>query len=117
MSMGELSAWALWAVIVTLTLVLYLRVDIHDWGMVGLVIVLFGATTLVTRSLLHYYGLLGIGNETPFLWRALVLIGAPLAISGYIAGLWRDPPPLRQIVVRLVALAVVVTALTLLMMA
>lgn len=115
MNIAELSVWALWAVVVTLTLVLYLRVDVHDWGMVGLVIVLMGATTLVSRSLLRYYGWLDMDHETLFLWRALVLIGAPLAIAGYIAGLWRDPPPARQIVSRIVALAIVVTVLTLLM--
>lgn len=115
MTFAELAVWALWAVVVTLTLVLYLRVNVHDWGMVGLVIVLMGATTLVTRSLLRYYGWLEIDHETLFLWRALVLIGAPLAIAGYIAGLWRDPPPARQIVRRIVVLTIVVTVLTLLM--
>lgn len=69
-------------------------------------VVLFGLSTLLTRSILMTYGLLDVEDETLFLWRVLVLIGAPLAISGYIAGLWRDPPPVRQIVIRLGILAV-----------
>src|SRR5690606_36772959 len=57
MMLAEVSAWALWVATITLTLILYLRVKLHDWGMVGLTICLFGASVLTTRTMLRLYHL------------------------------------------------------------
>lgn len=113
MPVAELAVWAMWGVTVTLALVLYIRVDIHDWGMVGMTIFLFGAAVLLSRSLLRYYGQDDGGPVVLASWRALVLIGAPVAITGYLLGLFREPPPWRQVVGRLAVLGLVGMALIL----
>lgn len=117
MSMGEVAAWSLWAVVTVLALILYLRVDIHDWGMVGFTVFVAGACVLLSRSLLAWYGHDIWRAELLVIWRGLVLIGAPVAIAGYVAGIVRDPPPRRQIVTRLALLAVVTMATTIVVQA
>lgn len=112
MSIDELSLLILWLVVSVLTLVLYLRVHVRDWGMMGLVLVMMGLTTLVTRSVLIEYDVLNDGHPSYVLWRTLVIIGAPFAIAGFAAGVWRDPPPVRQVVARLSFLFVFVVVLT-----
>lgn len=103
----DLSAWALWVVSVTLTLTVYLRVDPHDWGMVGLTIFLFGASVLTTRTMLRLYELEYGGDSSLYAWRGLVIVGGPVALAGFLAGWRRDPPPRGQVVRRLVVLAVI----------
>ncbi len=110
MDLMTISAWALWLVCVTLTLVLYIRVDVRDWGMVGMTTVLFGASVLTTRTMLRMYDLDYGGEGSLYAWRLLVIIGAPLAVAGYAAGVLRDPPPTRQIVGRLSVLLAVLIA-------
>ena len=112
MNFGEVSAWALWAVITVLALVLYIRVDLHDWGMVGFTIFTMGACVLLSRSLLAWYGHDVWRGELLVIWRTLVLVGAPVATAGFIAGMLREPPPRRQVVIRLALLALVAVAIT-----
>src|SRR5690606_40669481 len=80
MTFAEVSVWALWVATVTLTLILYLRVKLHDWGMVGLTIFLFGASVLTTRAILRQYDLEYGGDSSLYAWRIFVLIGTPIAI-------------------------------------
>lgn len=102
---GEFVVWALWAFFVALTLVLYLRVDWHDWGLLGMTVVCLGITILLSMIVARQYGWIWLRAETRVLWQSLVLIGAPVAIAGYLAGMIREPIPRRQIAVRLLALA------------
>lgn len=108
MDWSVLSAWAMWLVVTILTLVLYLRVDTNDWGMVGLTTFLAGGCVLLTRSLLYAYGHDVWRGELLVIWRLLVLVGAPVATAGLLAGVLREPPPRRQIVERLVLLIVAI---------
>jgi ABC-type sugar transport system permease subunit len=103
MNMGDLVLWTIWAFFVVLTLVLYLRVDWHDWGLVGMTIALFGLTILVTMIATDDRW---FQAETRVLWRTLVFVGVPVAVAGYVAGMVRDPIPRRQIIRRLLALAI-----------
>lgn len=106
MMFAEVSAWALWVATITLTLILYLRVKLHDWGMVGLTIFLFGASVLTTRTMLRQYDLEYGGDSSLYAWRILVLIGTPIAITGYVVGWKNNPPPRRQVLTRLAVLIV-----------
>ncbi len=113
MQMGEIVVWLLTIVFCAMTLVLYIRVDIHDWGMVGFTVLLFGCSVLLVRAVLHMYGVIDTEQEMLMLWRLLVLIGGPVALAGYVMGLWRDPPPARQVITRLVVLALVTAVMAL----
>ena len=106
MTFAEVSVWALWIATITLTLILYLRVKLHDWGMVGLTIFLFGASVLTTRTMLRQYDLEYGGDSSLYAWRILVLIGTPIAITGYVVGWKNNPPPRRQVLTRLAVLIV-----------
>jgi hypothetical protein len=110
MTINEVVYWTLWAFIVVLFLVLYLRVDWHDWGAVGMTGVMFAATVLLSRSLLRNYGYQLYVGEMLVLWRVLVLIFAPMAVLGFGIGLVRNPVPPGQIARRLAALAVALVA-------
>jgi len=111
MSVIEVVYWLMWGFVAGLSLVLYLRVDWHDWGAVGLVTALFGATVLLTGIIYAHYGGDVLLAEANVLWKLLVLVGAPVAIVAYILGMIRDPVPCWQIVRRLAALAVALTVL------
>lgn len=111
MSWGEVAMWVLTIAVLTLTVVLYVRVDIHDWGMVGFTAMLFGASVLLIRWVMAVYALGHADDELQLLWRLLVLIGAPFALAGYILGLFREPPPVRQVALRLAVLIGVVALL------
>ena len=111
MSVIEVVYWLMWGFVAGLSLVLYLRVDWHDWGAVGLVTALFGATVLLTGIIYAHYGGDVLLAEANVLWKLLVLVGAPVAVAGYIAGMIRDPVPCWQIVRRLAALGLALTVL------
>lgn len=104
MSMIEVVYWSLWGFVFCLTLVMYLRVDWHDWGAVGMTAVLFGELVLLSSIIWRYYGGREFLGEASALWKVLVLVGAPLAIAGYVTGMIRDPVPRGQLIRRIVAL-------------
>ena len=109
--MNELVYWTLWAVLSVTFLALYLRVDWHDWGAVGLTGVIFGIVLLLTTIIYDYYGGQFFVLESLLLWKLIVLAFAALALPGLVAGFWRDPVPRWQIVRRLAALALALTVL------
>lgn len=105
---GDIAVWALTLATLTLTVVLYIRVDIHDWGMVGFTVMMFGASVLLVRWVVKMHGW-GDADELYVVWRLLVLIGTPFALTGYVLGMVREPPPMRQVLCRLALLVVIVT--------
>ena len=109
MNWGEVAMWTLTLAVLSLTVVLYVRVNIHDLGMVGFTIMLFGASVLLTSWVMAVYGWGDSGDSLAILWRGLVLIGAPRAIGGYLAGFIREPPPARQVTARLFVLVMLIT--------
>lgn len=111
MTLNELVYWTLCVFVVALFLVLYLRVDWHDWGAVGMTGVMFAAAVLMSRTLLRHYGYDLYLHEMLVLWRAVILVSVPIALLGFGAGMIRDPVPPGQIVRRLGALAVVLIVL------
>ena len=111
MSVIEIVYWTLWAFMAGMFLVLYLRVDWHDWGAVGMTGVICGIVLLLSSIIYRYYGGRLFLAESGVLWKLLVLGFAPLALAGYVAGWIRDPVPRWQIVRRLAALAVALTVL------
>lgn len=113
MGITELTAYAIWIGAFLLAFTIYLRVDWHDWGMVGLMLFAAGATFLMTRSITWYWGSPYLRGELLVMWRALILTGVVLMTIGQIKGLFRDPPPQRQVVRRLVAAAIGITVLLL----
>lgn len=106
MTTNEIVYWTIWAVLLGLFLALYLRVDWHDWGAVGLTGFTFGILLLVSTIIYRYYGGTFVILESLLLWKFVVLVFAPLALIGYIAGFIRDPVPPGQITRRLLGLAV-----------
>ena len=116
MSWNELTMWLMTIISLTLAITLYLRVDIHDWGMVGLTIFVSGASALMVRWVARTYGWVDDASALLVLWRFLVVLGAPLALAGFVMSFWRDPPPRRQVVMRLAWLLTITLVLLMVVM-
>ena len=116
MSWNEITMWLMTVISLTLAITLYLRVDIHDWGMVGLTVFVFGASVLMVRWVARTYGWVDDSPAMLVIWRFLVVTGAPLALSGFVMSFWRDPPPVRQIGLRLAWLAAITLSLGMVVM-
>lgn len=110
--MNELIMWLMTVTTLTLAFTLYIRVDIHDWGMVGLTTFTSGVSILLVRWVMRHYGWIDDSPVMVILWRMLVVIGAPLALTGFVMSFWRDKPPARQVLVRLSVLVLFIVVLT-----
>ena len=113
MSWEIVTLWLLLFVTVLLAFVLYIRIDAHDWGMVGLAILAGGLAVLMFRAMLMHYSVTTLDREMFVLWRISAIAGGGVLSAGIIAGIFRDPPPLDRVIRRLVFAAVLVTVLVL----
>lgn len=109
---ADISLWLMWCMTMMLCVLIYLRVDRHDWGMVGMDIFFFGTAVLLTRALFHRYGLY-THPDIVWVWRVLVIVGAPIALTGHGVGFFRDKPAPQQVVKRLIILIGVVVFVSL----
>lgn len=111
MTVSEIAIWLIAVLVVMLTLVLYIRVDLHDWGMVGFTAFMFGISVLMVRVILRSEGWVGDSPDLIIVWRLFVILGAPVALAGYILGIKRKTPPARQVARRLLVMAAVIAFL------
>ena len=116
MNLNEITMWLMTIISLTLAITLYLRVDIHDWGMVGLTIFVSGASVLMVRWVARTYGWVDDASALLVLWRFLVVLGGPLALAGFLMSFWRDPPPRRQVAMRLAWLLTITLELLMVVM-
>lgn len=99
----------IWLALASTVLTLYVRIHISEWGLLGLMILLFGAWVLVNRSLMSEREIHALSREQLYLWRWSAVIGSVIVLAGQVASVYRDPPPAHQVTRRLlIATAVMV---------
>lgn len=109
--MDQAILFVLWLVFIALTLTLLMKVDWKDWGLVGLLLLSAGVTSLLTRSSLSRFGIPEFQQELLWLWRSFALIGGSVVLMGLMTEFVRSPPlfwqSVRRVVVGAIAIAVV----------
>jgi len=99
----------IWLALASTVLTLYVRIHISEWGLLGLMILLFGAWVLVNRSLMSQREIDTLSREQLYLWRWAAVVGSVIVLIGQIASVIRDPPAAEQVTRRLlIATAVMV---------
>lgn len=97
------------------TIVLLIRVEWRDWGLVGLMFLCAGVSAVLLRANLPRWGIDEGSRELIWLWRAGALLGGSIVLTGMGIELYRSTPSWTRILRRLAigAIAAIVIVATL----